>query len=89
MAARIIGGADVYMSDFGELMIVPNYVQATANSGAVFILNPETYGVAYFQEFNTVPLAKTGHTDKEMVAAEVCLVVTAERANGKIADLTP
>jgi hypothetical protein len=85
---RIIGGADVYMSDFGELTIVPNYVQATASANTALILNPETYGVAYFQGFKTVPLAKTGHTDKEMVCAEVLTVVTSQTANGKVADLT-
>lgn len=85
---RIIGGADVYMSDFGELTIVPNYVQATASPNTVLILNPETYGCAYFQGFKTEPLAKTGHTDKEMVAAEVLAVVTSQTANGKVADLT-
>jgi len=84
----IVGGADVYMGDFGELTIVPNYVQATANSGTVFVLNPEHYGVAFLQEFKTEPLAKTGHTDKEMVSAECCTVVTSEKAQGKIADLT-
>lgn len=86
---RIIGGADVYMSDFGELTIVPNYVQATASSGTVLILNPESYGIGTFQEFSTVPLAKTGHTDKEMVSTEVLTVVTSEKALGKISDLTP
>lgn len=85
---RIIGGADVYVSDFGELTIVPNYVQATASPNTVLILNPEHYGVAYFQDFATVPLAKTGHTDKEMVSAEVLAVVTSQTAQGKVADLT-
>jgi hypothetical protein len=84
----IVGGADVYMGDFGELTIVPNYVQATANSTDVLVLNKEHYGVAYLQEFNTEPLAKTGHTDKEMVSAELCTVVTSEKALGKIADLS-
>lgn len=86
--ARIVGGADIYMSDFGQLTIVPNYVQATANPSVALILNPEYYGVAYFQDFNTVALAKTGHTDKEMVCAEVIVVVTSQTAHGKIADLT-
>jgi hypothetical protein len=87
--AVIIGGADVYVSDFGELTIVPNYVQATANSDTALILNPEHYGVAFFQDFKTEPLAKTGHTDKEMVSAEVLAVVTSETAQGKVANLTP
>lgn len=87
--AAITGGADVYVSDFGALTIVPNYVQATANSDTALILNPEHYGTAYLQEFKTVPLAKTGHTDKEMVFAECGVIVTAERAHGKVANLTP
>lgn len=87
--AVIVGGADVYVGDFGELSIVPNYVQATANNGTALILNPEHYGVAFLQDFQTTPLAKTGHTDKEMVFAEVTTVVTAETAQGKVSDLTP
>ena len=86
--AVIIGGADLYMSDFGELTVVPNYVQATANNSTVFILNPEEAGVAYLQEFQSTPLAKTGHTEKELVFCEATLVVTSERSHGKIADLT-
>lgn len=85
----IVGGADVYMSDFGELTVVPNYVQATANSGTAFILNPEYAGIAYLGGFKSEPLAKTGHTQKELVSVEACLVVTAETAHGKVADLTP
>lgn len=84
----IIGGADIYMSDFGELTAVPNYVQATANANTAFILNPDAAGVAYLNGFKSEPLAKTGHTTKELVSVEACLVVTAERAHGKIANLT-
>lgn len=84
----IVGGADVYMSDFGELTVVPNYVQTTANANTVFILNPEYAGVAYLGGFKSEALAKTGHTEKELVSVEACLVVTSEKAHGKIADLT-
>lgn len=84
----IVGGADVYMSDFGELTVVPNYVQATAGPGEVYILNPEELGIAYFQPFKSESLAKTGHTDKEMVSVECTLVATSEKANAKIDDLT-
>lgn len=87
--AAIVGGADVYVSDFGELTIVPNYVQATAANDVAYILNPETYGIATLQPLKSVPLAKTGHSDKEMVSWECGLVVTAEKANAKIDNLTP
>lgn len=81
--AAIIGGADVYVSDFGELAIVPNYVQTTASANTALILNPEQYGVAYFQDFKTEALAKTGHTDKEMVSAEVIAVCTSQTTQGR------
>lgn len=86
--ATIVGGADVYVSDFGELAVVPNYVQATANANTVFILNPEHAGIAYLGGFKSEALAKTGHTEKELVSVEACLVVTAETAHGKIANLS-
>jgi len=86
--ATIVGGADIYVSDFGALTVVPNYVQATSAANDVFILNPETYGVAFLQDFQSTPLAKTGHTEKELVFCEVAAVVTAERSNAKIANLT-
>lgn len=86
---RIIGGADVYMSDFGELTVVPNYVQATSGSDVAWVLNPDYMGIAYLQPFQSTPLAKTGHTEKEMVFTEACLVVTSEAAHGKVANLIP
>ena len=85
--AAVIGGADIYVSDFGELSVVPNYIQATANPNVVYILNPDYYGVAYLQPLVTQPLAKTGHSEKEMVSFEACAVVTSETAQGKIDDL--
>jgi len=83
----IIGGADIYVGDFGELTIVPNYVQATANPNVALILNKEQYGMAYLQGMKSAPLAKTGHSDKEMVSVECCAVALSERALGKVADL--
>ena len=87
--AVIVGGADVYVSDFGELTVVPNYVQTTANANTAFILNPEYAGIAYLGGgFSSVALAKTGHTDQELVSAEACLVVTSETAHGALKNLT-
>lgn len=85
----VIGGADVYVSDFGDLTVVPNYIQTTANANTAFILNPEYAGVAYLGGgFQSQALAKTGHTDKELVSAEACLVVTSETAHGAVKNLT-
>lgn len=84
----IVGGADVYVGDFGELTVVPNYVQATANSTTALILNKEQYGVAWLQDIQSTPLAKTGHSDQELVFAECAPVALAEKSLGKVADLS-
>lgn len=86
--AIIVGGADVYVSDFGDLTIVPNYVQATANANTAFILNPEYLSVGVFAPLDSVPLAKTGHADKELASMEFTLIVESETAQGKVANLT-
>jgi hypothetical protein len=85
--ATIIGGADVYVSNFGNLTVVPHYMMAGGSD--VFLLNGDNYGVAYLQGFDDTPLAKTGHTDRRMCFVEAAVVVTAERALGKISNLTP
>lgn len=86
--AVIVGGADVYVSDFGDLTIVPNYVQATANPNSAFILNPEQLALGVFNPMNSRPLAKTGHADKELASIECTLVVQSQTAQGKVANLT-
>lgn len=84
----VVGGADVYMSDFGQLTVVPNYVQTTANPNTAFVLNPEYASVAYLGGYKSEPLAKTGHTEKELVSVECTLVVSSEVAHAKVANLT-
>lgn len=84
---RIIGGADVYMSDFGELEIVPHYIMNGAST--VFLNNPEYADLAFLDGFRTEEMGKTGDSDKNLITADVTLAVRAEKAFAKIADLTP
>lgn len=86
--AVITGGADVYVSNFGALTIVPNYVQATANPNTAFILNPEYLAVGVFKPLDSVPLAKTGHADKELASMEFTLIVESQTAQGAVKNLT-
>jgi len=83
---RIIGGADVYMSDFGELEIVPNYVMAGSTN--VFLLNPEYGDTVYLRSFQATELGKTGDSMKEQVLVDATVRVTSELAQSKIADLS-
>ena len=84
---RIVGGADVYMSDFGEMEIVPHYLMVGAD--VVYGLNPDYGAVAYLDGFNKQPLAKTGDSDKEQVLVDCTLELTAENVHFKIDNLTP
>jgi len=86
----IIGAADVYLSDFGTLSVVPNrFMTADAgDSGEVaFILDPEMAAVAYLRPFQTNELAKTGDADVTQLLVEYTLEVRNEAAHAIIADL--
>lgn len=83
---RIVGGADVYMSDFGELEIVPHYLMA--GSTDVHLLNTEYMEMAYLDGFRTEELGKTGDSERVLVTVDCALAVRAPKALAKIADLT-
>ncbi len=84
--ARIIGGADVYMSDFGEMEIVPHYLMSGSTN--VFGFNTDYADIVYLDGFKSEPLAKTGDSEKEQVLVDCCLRLTAENVHFKVANLT-
>jgi hypothetical protein len=83
--ATIIGAADVYVSDFGAVSVIPNRFQRERDA---FVLDPEYASVAYLRPFQTVELAKTGDAEKRMIVVEWGLKVNTEAAHGLAADLT-
>jgi len=87
----IIGAADVYMSDFGTMSVVPNRFMNSTNScdETAFVLDPDMAAVSYLRPFQTIELAKTGDAEKTQLLAELTLEVKNEAAHGIIADLTP
>ena len=84
---KIVGAADVYISDFGAISVIPHYLMAGANE--VFFLNSDYVDLAFLDGFVTSPLAKTGDSERALITADVCLAVRAPTAIGKIDDLTP
>jgi hypothetical protein len=87
--ASIIGAADVYVSDFGTISIVPNrFIPNTDSDDVAFLLDPEMAAVAYLRPFQTNELAKTGDADVTQLLVEYTLEVKNEAAHGIIADLT-
>jgi hypothetical protein len=83
--STIIGAADVYMSDFGTLSVVPNRFQRARDA---WVLDTEMAAVCNLRPIEKVDLAKTGDASKAMMIWEGGLEVSNEAAHGLIADLT-
>jgi len=87
----IIGAADVYLSDFGTISVVPNRFMTSTNNcdETAFVLDTDMASVAYLRPFQTNELAKTGDAEVTQLLVEYTLQVNNEAAHGIIADLTP
>jgi hypothetical protein len=81
----IIGTADVYLSDFGTLNVVPDRF---LDDDVALIVDPSMVNVAYLRPFKQTKLAKTGDFDKHMMNVEYTLVVKNEAAHAMVTDLT-
>lgn len=81
----IIGAADIYVSDFGNLSIVPNRFQRARDG---LFVDPEYVSFCYLRPFRTEKLSKTGDNEKRMLLVEWGLKVKTEGAHGIAADLT-
>lgn len=82
--STIIGAADIYVSDFGNVSIVANRFQRERD---VFVLDPEYACFAYLRPFTTIELAKTGDAEKRMLLCEWGLKIKNEKAHGAVYDL--
>ena len=83
----VVAGADVYMSDFGSLSVVPHYLMSGGDTA--YVLNTDYLDMAFLDGFKTTDLAKTGDSDKVLITADCCLSVRAPTAQSKITNLTP
>jgi hypothetical protein len=82
---KIIATADVYLSDFGEVSIVPNRFQP---ENFAFVMDPEYASVSYLRPFTTIDIARTGDSQKKEMVVEYGLRVKTELAHAAIANLT-
>jgi hypothetical protein len=87
----IVSAADVYLSDFGAISIVPNRFMTSTNScnETAFILDPDMAAIAYLRPFQTNELAVTGDNESTQLLCEYTLEVKNQAAHGIIADITP
>jgi hypothetical protein len=85
----IIAAADVYLSDFGTLEVVPNRVMSTAAAVArnIFVIDPSKVTRGVLRPMKQDVPAKTGDAFKRVIKTEWTLVVRNEAAHGVIADV--
>jgi hypothetical protein len=84
--ATIIGAADVYVGDFGELTAIP-HPYGTTGRDAIGV-DPNMAAMVTLRPMQTEPLAKTGDADKELAVIEYTLQVRNEAAHFVVADLS-
>ena len=84
---KIVASVDAYESDFGKLKVIANRFQRPRD---VLVLEMDKWAVAYLNGRNmiSIPLAKTGDSDRRQVLAEYALVARNERASGGVFDNT-
>lgn len=80
----IIGAMDLYIGDFGPIAAVDS-TYTTGRDG--LLIDRDTWEVEYLQRFRNDTLAKTGHSDKEMVSVTFGLKCENEKANAIAADI--
>lgn len=82
---RIVAGADIYVSDFGEVQFVPDRFCSTA---AALVIDPEYWDIAILDPLQTIDLAKTGLATRKAMFTEWALRSLNEKASGAIVDLS-
>lgn len=82
--AEIIGAADVYVSDFGTVNVVPNRFQP---ENTAYVMDPEYASIAFLRNFRTEVLAKTGDAEKRMLVVEYGVKVRQQKSHAAIRDL--
>jgi hypothetical protein len=81
----ILAGADIYVSDAGEVQFVPSRFCSARDA---LVIDPDYWAVATLDALKVEDLAKTGLATRKMMRQEVALVSRNEAASAAIRDLT-
>lgn len=81
----IVAGADIYVSDAGNVQFVPSRFCSARDA---FVVDPEYWAVAELDPLKVIDLAKTGLATRKALYQEVTLVSRNEAASAVIRDLT-
>ena len=79
--AYVVAAVDIYVSDFGNLQIVPNRLMPAETA---YFLDYSFWDIAYLRPFMTHDIARTGDSISQMLVVEYGLRAKNEAANGKV-----
>ena len=83
--ATIYGAADVYVSDFGSITLIPHPYGLTRDC---LFVDPSMVAVGTLRAASSKALASSGDNEKFLLTCEKTLVVRNQRGLGCVADLT-
>ena len=86
----IVAAADMYLSDFGPVSVVPNRQMARAGATIArnaFLIDPRMVSLGVFDDISLEKPAKTGDAEKRVLVTEYTLLVNNEAAHGVAADI--
>lgn len=86
-AKKITASVDAYESDFGTLKVVANRFSRARD---VLVLQMDMWAIAYLngRKMVSIPLAKTGDSERKEVLSEYALEARNEKASGGVFDNT-
>lgn len=80
---ELVATVDVYVSDFGDVEILPNRFMVT---NSVLVLEKERWAVSYLRPVHISNLAKTGDSERRQLLVEYTLESRNEKASGAVFD---
>jgi hypothetical protein len=86
-AKKIVASVDVYEGDFGTLKVIANRFSRPRDA---LVLQMDLWAIAYLngRKMVSIPLAKTGDSERRQILSEYALVSRNEKASGGVFDLT-
>ena len=84
--AYVVAAVDIYVSDFGNLQLIPNRHMPAKTA---YFLDYEYWDIAYLRPFASHDLAKTGDSISKQLVVEYGLRARNEAANGSILGWDP
>ena len=86
-AKKIVASVKFYDSDFGTLEVVPNRFMRPRDA---LVLQTDMWAVAFLngRRMLSIPLARTGDSERRQMLSEYALVARNEKASGGVFDVT-